>query len=387
MAQGIDQKVCLITEATLQQVSNGLYDSIEAGRSTYGVAAAIEDNSNGVINDIINVSKTQPGDLTCTDVHAQVKFLTPDCADGGTTNVSFDCTTVTPSRRSFDYEDVEISDFVGEELALDFSLFQCDCDDPLFDQAVQLASVARKMYKAYNEKLATKIIAGVGTDFAGTSTATTPLPLKMFSLDALGRLQPQPMGLFAVENQYDNMLPQRTVDPVIITGSSKVKAYAKAQSIWAGNEDGFDAGRGMLENVYYDPALLALTTGVADDPAFSFLPGTLQIMDYYDFATEGKAMNGPSYFQPMMGSGVLRDDNMIRGVMNFRPFIGRDFFVDVQIRYDNCQGKYGTVEYKFRKIFDLFKTPQRALCTGTTWNLCMLWDIECSPYGCTDIEN
>ena len=122
---------------------------------------------------------------------------------------------------------------------------------------------------------------------------------------------------------------------------------------------------------------------VGCDGAVSFLPGALHLLEWFCFDNEEFSTspgNRVIYEPSFVGNSLVR-----QRIDLGTPILGVPFWVDMEIRYDECKGKGGTVTYKWRKSFGLFKTPQEAFCQNATWNHCNLWKVSCAPYTCDDI--
>lgn len=380
------KELCKRSEVVLQQISNGLYEGVEHGNNTYNTAKVLEMVSSEVASEVSMNARVAPGDVTCASVKATVKIEVPDCSDNTCTNLNFDCSAPAATAENYVHDEMLIQDMVCDEFSVSAELYDCSCEDPLYDLARKLKRSARKMYAQYNEKLASKMVAAAGVSYNGVETAINPLALKIFT-DSCGELKPQPMGFFALSAEYDNQAPNRNVNPVVITGSQMFKAYDFSKPLYEGNDQGRDSNRTTMEGIYYDPAFAkVLQGGSTNNPAFSFLPGSLHLLEYFDFGRDGykgTRIGGGSFFD-----GMVKQEKMVRTVMDIGTnTIGVPFLVDAQIRYDECAGKYGTVTYKFKKTFDLYNTNQAAMCPDKPFNYKLLWDVQCAPFGCSDINN
>jgi hypothetical protein len=385
MALVTDQFLCLRTQATLDQISDGLYTNLETGIYTNALSDAIDASDNGALSQVTNQTKLAPGDATCTEINATVKIQVPDCGDNACAAIAMDCNISATNPETYVHDQVTYDDSVCHEFSVAAEDFDCSCDDPFRELATKMYNAARKMKKEYNDILAANLVGEVGEDFAGNNTALFPKPLKLLFENANGQIQPQPMGLFSIDQEYDYQAPHRTVNPVIVTSSQKFRAYLYAQGIYAGNDEGADGSRKSMPNVFYDPALLDAVTaagGPTTAPAISWLPGSLSLLKWYDYGHPEHQVQGTSFFE-----GMVRQDRMVRTIMDIgTPTMGTPFLVDAQIRYDECVGTHGTVNYKFRKIFGLYCPDQSALCAGTNFNFKLLWDLQCAAFGCSDIE-
>lgn len=373
-----DQLLCMRTQTTLDQISDGLYGNVEDGTNTYNLTRVVRAASKETLTQVSNITKTRPGDLSCTDVKADVKILVPDCADITCSDIVMDCTPLTAAKSEYVYDRFSVNDSVCGGFTMDASLFDCSCDDPFETLAHKLKSELRKMKASMNLKLGAKLLASVGVDSNGVDTSVTPVPMKIFVEDALGRALPQPAGYQRIMHEFDQQSPSRSVDPVTVTSSTKFKYYANSERIWTGNVDGFDANRGSMDNVFYDPAIgsLGIDPLVAAEPSISWLPGSNALIEYYDYGNPEQAIKGSSFFDGMVSTGRL-----VRTIMDIGSKVeGVPFLVDAMIYFDDCEN---TVTYKFNKIFDLYSVPQDAMCGA--FNFRVLGDVQCSPFGCADM--
>jgi hypothetical protein len=241
-----------------------------------------------------------------------------------------------------------------------------------------------KMYKAYNNKLAEKVAASVGNPYGSvTSTATTPLPLKMFREGAQSELVPQPAGLHALDQEYMRQHPNHMGKPIIVTSSEYVSTYEAISRFYSGNDEGKDGTKRRLENVYYDPALAShVDPLVTTDPAVSFLAGSLNLIEYFLYDQETRKMvGGRNVFTPLVNT-----PNIYKGKVDIgTPFLGRKFEVDMLVIFKECEGVAGKIVVKMKKIFDLYSVDQSAFCSADTHNFRLLHDLQCATFGCADL--
>jgi hypothetical protein len=387
-AAGIAQICCIKTEQTLEQIVGGLTPGLVETES-FGTAAAILDSErNGIISKVQTESTLGKGRPTATSNRkVQVEYRIPDCTAADNTNYAFDCTLGTPAADTYGYDDMRIEDFVSDRFSVGVALYDDNCKDPLTELANKMRDSTRKLIKSYNDKLAAKMLAAVGnyyTDAGGTpvSSLTTPDTLPLFSSTA--PIKPQPMAMFDVSYQYERMgVSDRPI--YMIGGSKKFQAFMHSQRIFNGNLDGHDSSKVENINMYKDWRLdpIAAGAGIAGtERLITFVPGSVSVCHWYEFDNVAKAVSptGRQIFAPVQASGTLVRQKVDLGSV----FFGREFIVDMEIKYDECGN---TITYTMRKDFDLWKIPQGAFSTqcNQAHNYLLMWNLDCADYVCANI--
>ncbi|MGV6816115.1 MAG: hypothetical protein ACWA44_02460 [Thiotrichales bacterium] len=376
-------KCCLKIEAELDNINAGLYRMIANRDQTYGVAEAIEDHSNLGLTEIIGVNKTKPNG---TVIRADVKFRVPQCGDGGADpDVTFDCTDAkgADTQQDFDYDTFTFDDHVSDKWTIDAKNFDAECETPDQHFAMQFANRARQLYQRYNGKLAVLAAASVGHDYTSTTdTALTPLGLKLiYNNPETGVLTPQPMAVSDISNQYDRM-GFRGMSPIVISGARAVETYIASGALFRGNSWGFDPNRqDTPSNIYQDYQLAAATGATALNPILTLMPGTFDLIEFFEFDTEYRQLGpgGRATWVPTQASGTI-----VRQKVDLGPAIGngRSFIVDMQLVYDeHCN----EIEVRWRKDFGLWTLPTEAFCAGDTYNGKLLWDVVAGAYTSADV--
>ena len=372
---------CLKTQLELENIVGNLYTSIERQGKTWGTAAAVEQSSNGSFLSVIDKRKARPGDPGCTEVNLDVKHRIPDCGVIDDTIHPFDCSDIAAVRETYAYDRISIDDGVSTKFSVQEDMFNCSCEFPVEELAIKLSNEVRKLYTKYNNKLLTKLAAGVGSLYQDTAlTSVTPAKLKLFRETPDGVVVPQPMGLYDLVYEYNRQLPDGGSSPLLVSGSKRVGAYEFSEGVFSGNVDGKDATRKGLGNVFTDwdmPSVL--TGGAASEPMISFLPGTVELLDFYTFDNPDKKVgrDGNISWAPVKATNELVRIKIDLGT----PILGRKFVVDMEIFYKSCENK---VIYTITKLFDLWQMPQGAFCAGDTHNYRLLWDVIASEYDAAD---
>lgn len=377
---------CLKTETELDRIASGLYTSLQVNGRTFGTAAALEDNSGNTSNTIFQPSRARPDGSG--PVTAKVKYMIPECGETADVIPDFDCTDRTDDEITYGYEEVFLDQGVGESFSMSANTYDTRCEVASEELAKILVQKALSMRSKYNRKLTTLLAASVGGTYvagqsgdplADVTTGVLPAKLKLFRAGTSGEAVPQPMAIQDLEYQYQRMAANLATTPVLIHGSKAVGAYLNANTIYGANIDGLDPGSttGRFQNAYLDWQLPStLSAGPASRPLISFLPGSVELLEFYEFDNPNKVVtnsNGRSTWAPVQFSNTLTRQKVDIGT----PIFGREWIVDLEIRYDECDNR---VHYTMRKDFGLFNIPEDAFCDGANWNYKLMWDIVSEVY-------
>lgn len=387
---GVANLCCLKTTVELENIFGNLYTSIEATNrnNKFGFASlrAIEQSGNDTLTQIMNVSKTRVGDSGCTDVQYSVKFIEPDCADPAAASCTdiLACTDHTNANEAYLYADGDIDLCADVKWSFDLSQYDCSCENPDEEWARIFANKMHKLRAMRSVEVHTAIVAGVGSLYGDSAlTSVTPLPLKLFRETSEGNAVPQPMGMFALEDEFDAQLGSLGTARTVISGSKKIAAWNYAKSIFAGNVDGADNNRVDDGGVVYDRGLKALLVGsAADEPLLAFANGAIQVVDWHSFASDKTAQLDATgavvSYLPVQASGNLVKQTIDVGTALY----GFPWFVDIKFDYRECDN---VVHIHAQSRFAVAKIPQTAFCSGDTHNYCILADIVCADVVCADL--
>ena len=383
---------CLKAEYEMRRVHGCLYESIEntkrVNRDAIVAARAVEDSSDGTLTEIVSTFKTRPGDPTCTEARATVKYENPqkyceDPVDAACT--PFECAPGATTVDEFFYDDVEINECVEEKFSFNLHDFDCSCESPDERYARRWVLAIYNMYAKRAKIILQAIASGAGAQYGEVdTTVTTPMQLKVWRNDATGAAVPQPLGWFDLYDEFHKQNPMCGLDPIILTSSKKIHAWAYAAQLWEGNDRGNDASKAMYNNnIFFDRGLAGVIGGgAAAEPILAFLPGAIKIADWYEFANPARADRDASgqirsYF-PNQATGSL-----VRRTMDVGSnVLGFPWFVDVQFYYEECEN---TVHVHMKNHFAVCKLPDRAFCPNDTHNYCILADAVCSTITCDDL--
>ena len=373
---------CLKTEQELEKVVGGIHPHLR-DIQTFGTYRAVLDSMREGTTESV---QTQNGfhSKDCADREVSVKFKKLSCLE--TVDCTpFGCDASPVPAAGYEYDKTTVDECVDYKFSISPKDFDCTCEDPNVELARHLRDAYRAIANGVNCKTAELLAAGVGLPacpdgVAGESTLTTPINLPLFN--AAGK--PQPMGAFPLLNQYEDM-GVGGIRPYMVSGSSKFAAYQMAGGVFAGNVDGFDPNRGIDFNPYRDRKIVDAVTaagGTATNPVISWLPGAVQFLEWFEFETEYTQI-GPSgrvTWAPVQASGTMTRQKVDIGT----PFNGTPLIVDMQIRYDECDGVGGRIHYHIKKCFDLWKIPQAAFNADCNQchNYCLLSDIVCEDVTC-----
>lgn len=378
-------QLCNILETELQKIAGCLYDNIEVGRSNYKAAQVIEANTRTELTEMVSAHPIKPDDLNCTTIDVRVNYKKPNCnpEPKDCATVTFGCTTAASSAQEFESCRVTMEECVADEFTVKASAFDCDCLTTVTDElAVALTNSVRAGYKDYTKKLLTKVAAGVGKTYDGADV----IELKLFKEDKDGCISLQPMGAYRMKQEAMRQSPNCPFSPVSITGSEKFDAYNEMIN------GGYFAGTNttaqnatQLQGFVYDPCVAEILkdTPATCEGALHFLPGSISLLEWYCFDNANYAVTpgGRIAWAPQfMGNKILRQKVDVG-----TEILGVPFTVDLEMFYDECDTKGGSVTVRWRKCFDVFKIPQEAFCPGTEYNHCFLSNIICDAYTCQDI--
>lgn len=376
-------QLCHSFEVELQRLQNCWYDNIEVGRNTYKTAEMLTRSARTDLTSIINTMPVRPGDLSCATADVRVRYRKPDCGDTAKdcSTVTFDCTEVTAVKDEYEACTVTVDNCVAEEFAIRAIDYNCDCHISANQElAIQLATKVRKMYADYNKQLASMVAASSGKLYDGSDFAK----LKLFCPDvASSKLELQPYGLYALEREYNRQSPNCSMEDVMfITGSEKFRAYDYAASMGVFNNtlsQGQNASP-LGDRFVYDPVMAQAldTSSAGKEGAIAFAKGSLSILEWFVFENDNYKTDssGRVSWAPAQNGNTLVRQKVDVGT----PILGVPFVVDLQMQYNECSVLGGSISYKMKKNFGLFKTPQEAFCTPTgatdnQFNFITMWQV------------
>jgi hypothetical protein len=378
---------CLLkTQKSLEEVSGGLYEALAMGsRHMNGVADAIQATSSTALK-IENVRKARPGDPTCTDVKLQVRYRkATNCDPVDAACVDMTCTPAAPAAFDYEYLDITPDQCIGREFMIPASLF--DCNEFEFGQELLpiLKEYVVSMYDEYNRKLAASLIAAAGAAYNGTTlTSAAPLPLYLFRQNPVsGATEPQPSALSDLSKQYRLMFGNTQYKtPVVVAGTDLFTTFNELRPFFYNSESGADS-RNLNLSQYPFYLDYELTVPGATNPVITFAPGSVAIVEWYDFGYRSgdnsytslrpvtTLANGQSIYAPFQNAsnGTFTKIKMDVG----SSLLGKKFEVDFMILNQECDGQ---ITFKMNKRFDLFHVPYAC----DQHNGILVWDVKCGNW-------
>lgn len=376
-------KICHTMEFELQncQVANA-----ESGRNTYKILEALNNHGRTSLTQVISAHPVKPNDPTCTTVNMFVKYKKPNCSPASKSceKVTLDCSPITTTAIEYENCQITMNKCVAGGFEISADQFDCDCNTTVgteFRELLKREAIA--MIEDYQRQLFTAIASGAGKTHDGKDCLSVPL----FCNDEKGKLSLQPEGMYALKNEFKEQSPKCSDEPIIITGSKKLDAYnyLSQQGLYAGTTTTAANAGPLSGNYYYDPEAAEIMNTLFSKPdgGIAFLPDSLSVLEWYCFENANNQLmpGGRLAWEPtFVGSNVVRQKMDIG-----TPTIGIPFIVDALGYYEECSGKSGKVIWKFQKLFDVFKTPQEAICPGATHNYCVPIEISCESFSCNAI--
>lgn len=371
------QDLCLKIEAELDNMNAGIYPQIVNQDQTYGAAAAAHDHSGMGMTEILSMLNTAPNG---TNVRVDVKYREPVCGEGTDPDLDFSCdrTAAANASQAFESDTFTLGRKVSDAFTIKASDFDASCETPEQQFAMNYANRARQLYRRYNAGITAAFGAGVGSDYTSAiDTAVNPLDLKLvYTNPEHGTFMPQPAAVTDIYNQYERMGFVGT-SPIVLSGARAVRSFVQAGQLFAGNDWGFDPNRvEVTSNIYQDYQLAtAIDPLVADNPVITLMPGTFELVHFYEYDTEYRnTANGRVSWAPVQASG-----RVVRQKVDLGPAIGinRPFIVDQQLIYDEV---CNSVEVMWILRYDIWNMPQGAFCDGDSYNGKLLWNVVNAAY-------
>lgn len=360
---GTTAKCCLNLQQALDSISRqltpdqlmeglGMIDALNSSLNRSGFEAVQSDTS----------PKGRPGAGTQPTI--EIEYEKPECNAVQDTKEGLCWRTSDPTKYPERTDSRGYLSITVDELKSTGGWFRKDefselCEIPSERLANRIRKEARDLKRAINTRLIELAYAYCGAYTNGDpSIGATTKSLNI--LNGAGHINPAAMAV--VKSEYRKM---HVAGPPIVVGGDILATWNDTRVVGGlgANAIGASQNSQLLGiNLFLDYQIDAVIAGLEADTAshaISFMPGTFQILEWYDYVgyrSEAK----PDYAETTI---------VVDGIT-----------YDWSLRYDECEKAWS---YEISKNFDLFAIPDEAYQPCWDFNHRLHWELACGDFDCT----
>jgi hypothetical protein len=280
------RKACMMQEKMLADVVGGAYPAL-VDPNTYGMVKAIKDSVSTPGVGKIDTASLKDKPIENSAQRVEIRYMAKRCNDTQTPNLN-PCTDGENGLNPWIYAYPTMSAPIYHEFTIDMAAFRALCEGRPEHLRIAMAEAYESLMRQMNARYISQVVANMGNYFhpsdceLAVDSAAAPYTLGLFDT----AMNPQPMGLFQLFQQYKRMgLSERP----FIVGGDHLDAWNFSRSIYAGNTEGFDPNKVRNDRAYADYQLDQIIAD-GDMHAISFAPGAIHPIDFF------KYINGFEYY-------------------------------------------------------------------------------------------